>query len=42
MVNILELQTSQTNSIKTLIDTLNSILTDINITFIQQNLNKMV
>jgi proliferating cell nuclear antigen len=33
MVNILELQTSQTNSIKTLIDTLNSVLTDINITF---------
>lgn len=33
MVKILELQTSQTNAIKTLIDTLNSLLTDINITF---------
>lgn len=33
MVKILELVTSQTNYIKILIDTLNSLLTDINITF---------
>ena len=33
MVNILELKTTQTSSIKILIDTLNSLLTDVNITF---------
>ena len=33
MVNILELKTTQTGSIKTLIDTLNSLLTDVNLTF---------
>jgi proliferating cell nuclear antigen len=40
MVNILELKTSQTNSIKTLIDTLNSLLTDINITFYPDKFNQ--
>merc|ERR1711934_995521 len=33
MVNIIELKTTQTGSIKTLIDTLNSLLTDVNLTF---------
>ena len=33
MVNVLELQTTQTSSIRILIDTLNSLLTDVNITF---------
>lgn len=33
MVNILELETTQTGPIKTLIDTLNSLLTDVNFTF---------
>ena len=33
MVNILELKTTQTGPIKILIDTLNSLLTDVNLTF---------
>ena len=33
MVNVLELKTTQTGPIRTLIDTLNSLLTDVNITF---------
>lgn len=33
MVNIIELKTTQTNAIKILIETLNALLTDINITF---------
>ena len=39
MVNILELQTTQTNHIRTLIDTLNSLLTDVNITFLPYYIN---
>ena len=33
MVNVLELKTTQTTPIRILIDTLNSLLTDVNITF---------
>lgn len=39
MVNILELKTTQTSSIKILIDTLNSLLTDVNITFYPFHIN---
>jgi len=40
MVNILKLETTQTGSIKVLMDTLNSLLNDVNITFYPNNTEK--
>ena len=42
MVNILELKTTQTGPIRILIDTLNSLLTDVNITFLPFYINTLL